>query len=368
LAKVSRNGFKGYIDNTGKEVIPLIYDYALDFSDGLAKVRNDGYSYSYKWGCIDKTGKEVISLIYTDISHFSDGLAWVLNDGYKWGCIDKTGKEVIPFIYDEAGGFSEGLAAVRKDNRWGFIDKAGKEVIPCIYDEVYIDYNKAGGFSDDLARVRKDGEWGYIDKTGKEVIFFPENLAFLDGLASATWDNQKGFIDKEGYFIGKGFVKSASELKNEIQEKARLENEKKEKTKLEKEKKDAIKREKDAAEQEKNRSQSERKKTYNSINGKTFEASYTEQQYLSILRTVLKLTFNPTNEEEGTVVLESIREVSSAATPGSTQRDSNRLTYYIKEDGKIIVGSMTLERKQSGYGVRLVSDVKDNNGNNITFR
>jgi hypothetical protein len=48
-----------------------------------------------KWGYIDKSGKEIIPLRYDDGRIFMDGLAAVkLNN--KWGFIDKTGKEVVP--------------------------------------------------------------------------------------------------------------------------------------------------------------------------------------------------------------------------------------------------------------------------------
>lgn len=98
-----------------KEVIPCKYDYAGDFSDGLAEVKLNG-----KYGFIDKTGKEVVLCKYDDVWESSEGLARVELDG-KWGCIDKTGKEIMPFIYDFIGDFSEGLAYVKKDEKYGYI-------------------------------------------------------------------------------------------------------------------------------------------------------------------------------------------------------------------------------------------------------
>ena len=52
LAKVELNGKYGFIDKTGREVIPCKYDFAYGFSDGLASIELNG-----KWGCIDKYGK-----------------------------------------------------------------------------------------------------------------------------------------------------------------------------------------------------------------------------------------------------------------------------------------------------------------------
>ena len=84
------------------------------------------------YGYIDKTGKEVIPCKYNYLGGFYEGLAYVDLDD-KWGFIDKSGKEVIPCRYDDAGNFSEGLARVLLDDKYGFIDKSGKEVIPCRY-------------------------------------------------------------------------------------------------------------------------------------------------------------------------------------------------------------------------------------------
>ena len=90
------------------------------------------------YGYIDKTGKEVIPCRFYDTGGFYEGLAKVELDG-KYGCIDKSGKEVIPCKYDnilyhEPGYFSEGLAEVRlDDSHWAWIDKKGKEVV--VFDE-----------------------------------------------------------------------------------------------------------------------------------------------------------------------------------------------------------------------------------------
>ena len=42
LARVSLNGKLGFIDKTGKEVIPIKYDDAWGFSEGLAFVELNG--------------------------------------------------------------------------------------------------------------------------------------------------------------------------------------------------------------------------------------------------------------------------------------------------------------------------------------
>jgi hypothetical protein len=69
-------------------------DNAGYFSEGLTPVKLNN-----KWGFIDKTGKEVIPIKYDNAGYFSEGLAPVKLNG-KCGFIDKTGKEVIPIKYD----------------------------------------------------------------------------------------------------------------------------------------------------------------------------------------------------------------------------------------------------------------------------
>ena len=85
------------------------------------------------YGYIDKTGKEVIPCKYNYLGGFYEGLAYVHLDD-KWGFIDKSGNEVIPCRYDDAGNFSEGLAEVKLDDfHWAWLDKKGKEVV--VFDE-----------------------------------------------------------------------------------------------------------------------------------------------------------------------------------------------------------------------------------------
>ena len=189
----------GYIDETGKEVTPCIYDFAEEFSEGLASVKKDG-----KWGYIDKTGKEVIPCEYDKAYYFSEGLA-VVGKGKKWGHIDKIGNVVTPFIYDYTDFFNEGLAYVIKGRKFGFVDKTGKEIVPCIY-------NDAREFSEGLAGVEKGKKWGFIDKTGREVVpcIYDDTGLFHEGLASVEKDGKEGYIDKTGKVVVKFIYDFAS--------------------------------------------------------------------------------------------------------------------------------------------------------------
>ncbi|MCL2812319.1 MAG: WG repeat-containing protein [Clostridia bacterium] len=85
----------GLVDKTGKEVVPFgTYDNIATFKEGLAKVSRgfsrDKYGMAEygtgTYGFIDTTGKEVVPCIFEDARSFSEGLAAVLVDE-KWGYI-----------------------------------------------------------------------------------------------------------------------------------------------------------------------------------------------------------------------------------------------------------------------------------------
>lgn len=96
LKRAQSKGKWGFVTRTGKSVIPLKYDDAKDFSNGLAAVKLYG-----KWGFIDNTDKEIVPIRYDAVELFSDarfskGLLIVVQLNNKWGCIDEVGEIIVP--------------------------------------------------------------------------------------------------------------------------------------------------------------------------------------------------------------------------------------------------------------------------------
>lgn len=82
-----------------------------------------------KIGYIDKTGKEVIPLLFEDMQQsFYGGLAIAMQKG-KVGYIDKTGKWVIPPQFDKAEPFSHGYAKVAVAGEHYYIDIKGNKLL-----------------------------------------------------------------------------------------------------------------------------------------------------------------------------------------------------------------------------------------------
>ena len=104
LIAVKKDGKWGYVDTINKSIIPinLAYETANDFSDGLAAVFSyEENSDNLKYGYIDKTGKLVIPMqfikAYWDDSEglidFNNGIAVVNDKEGRTFCINKKGKE-----------------------------------------------------------------------------------------------------------------------------------------------------------------------------------------------------------------------------------------------------------------------------------
>lgn len=123
-------------DTAGRIVVPYgRYDDCSSSHDGLAMVYNRQHpvnaairNKSLLFGYVDMNGKERIPLQYEDAYSFQDGLAKVKKNG-KWGYIDTSGKTVIDLVYDQAGLFYNGYAKVEYNGTSAVIDQKGNVLI-----------------------------------------------------------------------------------------------------------------------------------------------------------------------------------------------------------------------------------------------
>jgi WG containing repeat len=202
LFPISLKDKHGYIDGSGKTVIPPDFDDAWNFSEGLAPVLIED-----KWGYIDQTGKIVIPPQFFEVMPFKEGLALVgaffksgpINSQVgNYGYIDKTGKFAIAAQFGVAFDFSDGLARIQtEDYKDGYIDKTGKVV--------FWDKRLTEDFSDGLALFKTNSNMpgsktGYLDKAGNTAISpkFDWGESFSEGLACVSLDKKAGFIGTKG--------------------------------------------------------------------------------------------------------------------------------------------------------------------------
>lgn len=207
LASVKQADKYGFINKTGKVVIPCQYDDVLFFSEGLCAVSitkqmNDS-TYS-EWTYIDATGKTAIDSVFEVAQNFNGGLAAVKRNG-KWSWIDKKQKDVFGNDFEECQSFKNGFAAYKKDGFFGLINKSGKLILEPSYAII-------GNFNEGLAMVSLGPETvGFIDTTGVIKIQpeFQSASSFHNGFCYIFKGNKIGLLTKSGRLFCSGQFDSA---------------------------------------------------------------------------------------------------------------------------------------------------------------
>jgi len=253
--RVSRlkGGLAGYVDATGRVVIPFQFDSAEPFSEGRAvtcfhgkaglidgkghwvvppgRYENIwsvtdgrcGFKTDGKWGFLDRDGAVIVPPVYRDFpTGYTDGLCIVQDDAGRYVCIDPDGHKRFDFPAEitDVHAFSNGLARVvcrpPLGDGYGYIDTTGNLAIKAVY-------RQAGDFSEGLAPVSinaeqsfnddasseyerppgKNDAWGFVDTRRQLIIpyMFKRVGQFHCGLARAMQDNKWGYIDCTGRFV-----------------------------------------------------------------------------------------------------------------------------------------------------------------------
>jgi len=202
LAVVEKNGKFGYIDTTGKVVIPIKYLAASDFYSGEASVETvSDYLYINKLGetvesdygydngetsedsdyyvistgyygdsgvANRKTDKIVLKAEYSSVTDYGNGIFELMDDNYNYGFFNaNTGTIVTPAyeyitIYSDSGT----VLVESEDSLYGMLDFNGKVIVEPKYDYIT-------EVVDGLYEVQKDYSYGIIDSEG-QVLIIPE--------------------------------------------------------------------------------------------------------------------------------------------------------------------------------------------------
>ncbi len=207
-----------YINTKGEVVIDTDYKWADDFHNGRAqfkKVVVTGNKAHYNYGFIDKTGKEVIPAIYEKVYEFKTDVTWVKKRGEdKFILIDLNGNRVGNTSWDAVGFWFEGMCQVKvawdDPNRYsgtsykqGFVNKKGELVI-----DPKDGYFGSGFYNEGLVCLTQEGKgYGFLDKEGKVVIPLMYKQAgsstFYGGLARVKSNGKTGLINKKNEWVVK---------------------------------------------------------------------------------------------------------------------------------------------------------------------
>ncbi|MGL5808110.1 MAG: WG repeat-containing protein [Xenococcaceae cyanobacterium] len=193
---ITQPGIYGFVDRTGKMIIPPQFDIATDFIEGLALVQND-----CGWGFIDRTGKIVISPQFDKISGIIHKLI-VVKVNEKYGFVNSTNMGIVKPQFDNVYGYK--TASSFSD--WA--EFTTKEVYRQldIASNLFKDSNK-------LIKVNINGKRSFVDGDGKIVIQPKfERVIFLNEKTALAKINDKfSFIDRTGNILDRSQLNTISD-------------------------------------------------------------------------------------------------------------------------------------------------------------
>lgn len=163
-------GRRGYINTQGEWILDEQYDFIGDETErGLYCVRDRE---SGKCGYVDASGRFVIPCIYDEAFPFygkpgDKNHTAIVFSGKAGTIIDDQGNKVLGEEYELAGsGYGYGLFAVRQKESglYGYANRRGDIKIPCEYDEV-LGFDMMNG----IVSVRSGGEEFHVDMNNQRA-------------------------------------------------------------------------------------------------------------------------------------------------------------------------------------------------------
>ncbi|MHC0036172.1 WG repeat-containing protein [Pseudoneobacillus sp. C159] len=198
----------GYLTKQGKEVVPLRYQSATNFSNGKAVVKKqDGY-----YQLINLSGKTLNTYDQAFVGELSEGLmTFQQENGGKFGFMNEQGETIIEPAFTGAQAFRNGRAIVNTDRQYGFqyglIDRTGKLTIQPIYNDIKMlgENRVALGKAVEETAPFKGSKYAIADIDGNILTDFKffNVQAYQNGYASATDGIHTFFLDKSGH-VAKG--------------------------------------------------------------------------------------------------------------------------------------------------------------------
>ncbi len=195
LLKAKQDDHWGIINLHGDVIASFVFDAIGDFTANRALVAKNR-----KCGFVDGSGKIVIPLSYPfsesliNTANFKNGYA-LLKKKVKSILLDSLGTKISLSGFEDIGLPSEGLVPVKKNKKWGFADLKGKIKILC-------NYNQVSPFENGYAKIKSNKLTGIIDVSGKTV--FPamyEDIAITTNYFICKSGGRSGLISKDGAIV-----------------------------------------------------------------------------------------------------------------------------------------------------------------------
>lgn len=214
---VTRNGLVGICDNTGKNIIPTLYNEIKLLDNGVYQVTQNGL-----WGLYASDGQVLAPVIYNTITtntELTGQTLFLVSQNGKYGVIEEFGKWQIPCEYNgyQSCNSTSCIIAVLSDRNY-VLYRDGRKISRT--------YQRIREFNDGVAIINMGGSWriicdnikyfkggkyGLINDTGKVILLcdmFSDMFFIGDGLYVAMFYNTKNekryhVINKDGQLVSK---------------------------------------------------------------------------------------------------------------------------------------------------------------------
>lgn len=221
LARVQSGNTFGYIDTSGKMVLPTVYFGGGSFQKGLAVVSNEE-----KTGMINRKGEAIIPMIYDQVKFYVKEKVVICNLPGTSVAYDLQGKELAKISKVKMIESDGQLISVIKDTMMYFLDISQQRMLTesnwlnIIYlgegrwagknKNGYLLLNERGEilkrksytqinrFKEGIAVYYTGKHWGYIDLAGAELTVDLFGLAwdYKEGFARADFADGIAFLDR----------------------------------------------------------------------------------------------------------------------------------------------------------------------------
>ncbi len=193
LIVVAKDGKRGFFNRfTGEMTIPLKYDAAWIFSDGVAAVCEGDSVYF-----IDHSGKPINNKKYARTEEYNNyayhGEYAAIPEKGKYGLVDRKGAWAILPEYDDIIIGPRDLWHVYNNDKWAVVGANGQFIMPIEYESVWIQHDKGitVARADDHSQSRYDYDGTLLDKFIFDEVF--EMAYYIDEFDEDG--NQKRAID-----------------------------------------------------------------------------------------------------------------------------------------------------------------------------
>jgi hypothetical protein len=224
---LKKNNAWGFIENTGKEILPIVFDdikefkydrFAVTFhgTDGIIGIDEEWHVMPGKGKILDFNPSVYIAFydgLYNMHNYSGDRLYFtpeklVISNDHVEECVKDSVVRRLNFEglslkaayieedYNEVLPLSEGLIGILKSGQYGFIDPQGRLRIANRYEDIQ-------PFKNGLASVKLQGKWGVIDKQERLVVqpLYDSIGFFSEGHAVVAKSRNFGMINTSGDLV-----------------------------------------------------------------------------------------------------------------------------------------------------------------------